>query len=268
MAQRGIFKILNRKDGTGIVTNAKDDEDIKVTKVLEFIPATKPQEAKEGVTIRLMYNPGDGSVYWLQETLEKRMNKYKVTKKSGWTRNHFRVCSISIVSHWGDLKPLSETITINLTKNTAWSLGTEFELPTLKEDDLALRLELGDIPCDNSEGDDETTGSISVKDDENGASCRTKITPGMNESDSESLAKIRLANDNLEDDASTEVSTISDDVSEVRTLRTLHTNEWLTDDRVQEVIQNVQTVVGREAKNRNVRSDAVKIVCNAINEAQ
>ena len=35
---------------------------------------------------------------------------------------------------------------------------------------------------------------------ENGASCRTKITPGTNESDSESLAKIRLANNNLEDD--------------------------------------------------------------------
>ena len=59
MAQRGIFKILNRKDGTGIVTNAKDDEDIKVTKVLEFMPATKPEEAKIGETIRFMHNPGD-----------------------------------------------------------------------------------------------------------------------------------------------------------------------------------------------------------------
>ena len=52
MSQRGIFKILNRKDGKGIVTNAKDDDEIKVTKVLEFIPATKPQDAKEGRTIQ------------------------------------------------------------------------------------------------------------------------------------------------------------------------------------------------------------------------
>ena len=96
MAQWGIFKILNRKDGKGIVTNAKDDEEIKVTKVLEFIPATKPQDAKEGVTIRFMHNPGDGSVYWLQGTLEKRMNKYEVAKKSGWTRNRFRVGRLSI----------------------------------------------------------------------------------------------------------------------------------------------------------------------------
>ena len=160
------------------------------------------------------------------------MNKYEVAKKSGWTKNRFRVNSISIINHWGDLKPLPETLTINLTKNTAWSVGTEVELPTLKEDDLALRLELGDIPCDNSEDYDETTGSISVKDDENGASCRTKITPGTNESDSESLAKIRLANNNREDDASTEVSTISDDASEVRLLRISHTNDWLTDERV------------------------------------
>ena len=117
MSQWGKFKILNTKDGKGIVTNAKDDEEIKVTKVLEFIPATKPQDAKEGATIRFMHNPGDGSsVYWLQGTLEKRMNKYEVAKKSGWTKNRFRVNSISIINHWGDLKPLPETLTINLTK--------------------------------------------------------------------------------------------------------------------------------------------------------
>ena len=156
MAQRGIFKILSRKDGKGMITNDKDNEEIKVTKVLEFIPSTKPQDAKEGVTIRFMHNPGDGSVYWLQGTLEKRINKYEAARKSGWTRNRFRVGSLSIVSHWGDRKSLPETVTINLTKNTAWSLGTEFELPTLKEDDLAIRLQLGDIPCDNSEGDDES----------------------------------------------------------------------------------------------------------------
>ena len=134
----------------------------------------------------------------------------------------------------------------------------------MKEDDLALRLEPGDIPCDNSEDDDETMGSLSVKDDENGASCRTKITPGTNESDSESLAKIRLANNNLEDDASTEVSTISEDASEVRLLRISHTNDWLTDERVQDVIDNIQTVI----RHRDDKSDAVKMICNMMIEAQ
>ena len=31
---------------------------------------------------------------------------------------------------------------------------------------------------------------------------------------------------------------------------------------------NVQTVVGQAARNRNVRSDAIKAVCDTINEAQ
>ena len=125
------------------------------------------------------------------------MTKYETARKSGWIKNRFRIGSLSIISHWGDQKPLPETLTINLTPNTAWSVGTEVELPTLNEDDLALGIEPVDIPCDNIEDDDETAGSLSVKDDENEASCRTKIMLGTNESDSESLAKIRLSNDIL-----------------------------------------------------------------------
>ena len=131
-----------------MISDDKNSETIKVTKVLQFFSDTQPKDAKLGETIRFMHNPGDGSsVYWIQGTLSKRMNKYDVAKKSGWTKNRFRVNSISVISHWGDLKPLPETLTINLTKDTAWALGT-FELPTMKKDDLALRLEPGNIPCD------------------------------------------------------------------------------------------------------------------------
>ena len=91
--------------------------------------------------------------------------------------------------------------------------------------------------CGTNDDDDETTGNKSAKDDENGASCRTKITPNTNESDSESLARIKLANINHEDDTSTIISTISDDISEVRRLRTMNPDDWLTDERAQEVIQ-------------------------------
>ena len=108
MSQWGKFKILNRKDGKGIVTNAKDDDEVKVTKVLEFIPATSQLDAKEGKTIRFMHNTGDGSVYWLQGTLEKRMTKYEAARKSGWTKNRFRIGGLSVISHWGDQKPLPE----------------------------------------------------------------------------------------------------------------------------------------------------------------
>ena len=82
-----------------MITNEKDDEEVKNTKVLEFIPARKPEEAKVGETIRFMHNPGDGSsVYWLRGILDKRMDKYEVAKKSGWKKNRFRVNSISVIN--------------------------------------------------------------------------------------------------------------------------------------------------------------------------
>ena len=66
---------------------------------------------------------------------------------------------------------------------------------------------------------------------------RVKIMPNANESDSESLAKVKLANNNLEDNTSDNMSSIADDGSEIRRLRTLHINEWLTDERVQTVVR-------------------------------
>ena len=79
-------------------------------------------------------------------------------------------------------------MTCNLTPNAAWSLT---------DDDLALEIEPGDIPGDGNEDEDDVAGSQSMKEEEKRASCRTKITPGTYESetDSESLTKIRLAND-------------------------------------------------------------------------
>ena len=102
-----------------MITDDKDNEVIKVTKVLEFIPATKPDEAKIGETIRFMHNPGDGlSVYRLKGTIDKRVDKYETAKKGGWKLNRVKVKSISVINHWGDLNPLPETLTVNLTKNT------------------------------------------------------------------------------------------------------------------------------------------------------
>ena len=46
MAQKGLMRILSRKDGKGTVTNLKENEKVKLTKVLEFVPARKPEQAK------------------------------------------------------------------------------------------------------------------------------------------------------------------------------------------------------------------------------
>ena len=150
-----------------------------------------------------------------------------MARQSGFTKNRFKVKELSVVNYWGELGTIPETLTVNLSKNTAWSLGNEVELQTTGEDE-AIMLEPSDV-CDTNDDDDETANKL-VKDDVNGASGRTKITPNTNESDSESLAKVKLDNINHEDDSSTIISTISDDISEVRRSRTMNIEDWLTDE--------------------------------------
>ena len=48
---------------------------------------------------------------------------------------------------------------------------------------------------------------------------------------------------------------VSDDISEVRRLSTSHIHEWLTDNRVSEAMEDVQTVIRQEARDR--KSDAM-----------
>ena len=100
MAQKGLMRILSRRDGKSMVSDDKDSEKVKLTKVLEFVPARKPEQAKLGEVVRFMYNPGNGqSAYWMQGTLEKRIDKYKVARDSNFTRNCFKVSKLSIVTY-------------------------------------------------------------------------------------------------------------------------------------------------------------------------
>ena len=139
MAQRGLMKILSRKDGKGTISDEKENEKVKVTKVLEFVPARKPEQAKIGEVIRFMHNLGNGlSAYWLQGTVERRVDKYNAAKESGYTKNRFKVKGLSIINHWGDQGPLPETLTVNLSKNTALLLGTEVELRTTEENEAII----------------------------------------------------------------------------------------------------------------------------------
>ena len=100
MAQKGLMRILSRKDGKGTVSDDKENKKIKLTKVLEFIPARKPEQAKIGEVIRFMHNPGNGlSAYWMQGKLERRVDKFTVAKESGFTRNRFKVNNLSVINH-------------------------------------------------------------------------------------------------------------------------------------------------------------------------
>ena len=229
MAQKGLMRILSRKDGKSMVSNDKDNEKAKLTRILEFVPARKPEQAKIGSIVRFMYNPGDGqSAYWLQGTLGPRLDKYKVAQKSGFKRNRFTATKLAVVKCWGENGVISETVTVNLSKTTAWSLGEEIELETTEEDE-AFVFEQKE-KCDTEDEVDETAED-SEADEKDEVSNRVKITPSMNESDTESLKRIKINNNSNNEDTSTVISTISDDISGVRRLRTSNISDWLTDKR-------------------------------------
>ena len=72
-------KILSRKNGKGTVTEANDDNEVKATKLMEFIQASDVKEAKKGITIRFMHDLGQGTVYLCtisKELLEEELDRF------------------------------------------------------------------------------------------------------------------------------------------------------------------------------------------------
>ena len=75
MGQSSQMRVLSRKDGKGTVSDDMKNGKVRLAKLLEFIPARKPEQAKIGEVVRFMYNPGNGcSAYWMQGELEKRVD--------------------------------------------------------------------------------------------------------------------------------------------------------------------------------------------------
>ena len=68
---------------------------------MEFIPAANVNDTKEGKIVRFMHNMGDGTVYWLQGTVEKRLTKYKIAKECKFVKNFCRIGSLRVISYWG-----------------------------------------------------------------------------------------------------------------------------------------------------------------------
>ena len=91
MAQKGLMRILSRKDGKDTVLDGKENEKAKVTKVLEFVPARKPEQSNIWGTIRFMHNPGNGlSAYWMQGEIDSRIDKYNVARESSFTKKQIQ----------------------------------------------------------------------------------------------------------------------------------------------------------------------------------
>ena len=162
MVQKELKRVLSKKDGQGLIPGYKGNEKVKLTKLLEVIPTRKPEQAKIGEVVRFMHYPRSStSAYWMEGELKKRIDKYIVARESGFTRNRFMVKNLTIINRWGDPCTIPETLTINLTKNTAWSLAEEVELRT--REDKAIMFCRSDVcgnNADDDKADDATTNRI------------------------------------------------------------------------------------------------------------
>ena len=87
------------------------------------------------------------------------------------------------------------------------------------------------------------------------------------------MKNIRLKNERLEDDASTDFSEISEDENQtgvtIRSLRTAHPNDWLSDEKADEVIHKVTKVInGKAAIDEKEKAEAFGKIQEIITDAQ
>ena len=83
-------RILRKNDGKGTITDTEDGKDVKATKLMEFIEASHPKEAKIGVKIGFIHGL-KGTVSWLEGIIEDRLTKYKKAQKLRFAENVFRI---------------------------------------------------------------------------------------------------------------------------------------------------------------------------------
>ena len=272
---------MRRRNGKGTVTNTEEGSDMKSTKLMEFIEASAPSQAKKGVKIRFMHDLGEGTVYWLEGDIEKRLMKYTKAQKLKFAENFFRIGKLKIVNTGGnDPKPLPATVCTNLTWNvgSGWTKVTAV-LPTDKNS--AREIRPSDIPISKREEEvDQSELEETAKDhfdDEAtiGASGRVRILPDAtnNETDTESMNNIRMVNDRLEDEASTDFSEISEDETQtsntIRSLRTSHPDYWITDEKASHVLHKLQKVInGNTANNQSEKANATARLQEVVTDAQ
>ena len=94
-----------------------------------------------------------------------------------------------------------------------------------------------------------------------------------NETDTESMNNIRMANDRLEDEASTDFSDISEDENQtsntIRSLRTSHPDDWMSDEKASQVLHKLQKVInGNTANNQGEKANATARLQEVVTDAQ
>ena len=167
---------------------------------------------------------------------------------------------------WGDEpKPSPATACTNLIGNEGWPEGAVI-LPT--NEDSTSKIGQNDTLRPKKEervslSEEEKTVEEQSDDDAiDGASGQIKImADATDETDSKPLKNTRLANDRLKDDASTICLEVSEEESQtddaIRSLRTAHSDGWLSNENPNEVIYNVVKVVNdKTATDKEMKADA------------
>ena len=93
----------------------------------------------------------------MQGELEKRIDRYGMSRKSGFTWNRFTVKNLTIVNNWDIMYTLPERLRINLSKNTAWYLGIDIELHETEKGKTFTT-----VRNDNHVANDDTNDEINV----------------------------------------------------------------------------------------------------------
>ena len=145
-----------------------------------------------------------------------------------------------MINTWGeDPKPLPATVCTNLTKNIGWTKASAKELPVGEES--TIEIGPSDIPTykRGEEVDQDDLEDASENQENNdtklGATGQVTIIPDAtnNETDTESLNNVRMMNNDLDDNASSDMSEVNEDEAmtgtTVRKLWTAHSDDSLTE---------------------------------------
>ena len=180
-----------------------------------------------------------------------------MSQKEKWNTNRVRIKNLKIVEYWGEeyTKKLAKTMAVDLTKQQTWALGTEVTLQ--KDEEIEVNLEA--FPRVIEDFDDDPTETIEEKGAAGGIPIIEDVSKG-------NIRNTEAQDNPPEDNTSDEESVADDDdLNEVRRLRTLYINEWLTNEKTQDIMERVQSAV---EKNRDLEAArAIRAIGDTINDA-
>ena len=258
-----VFKILGKRNGKKTVSDNTGNDVAKVTKMFEFLTEIEPSRATIGSIVRFMWNPGTGTTLcWVQGEVEKRVDPYKKARKEQWNTNRVKIKNLKIVEYWGEeyTKKLPKTMVVDLSKKQAWALGTEVTLE--KDEGEEIEVNLDAFPKVVENFDDDPAEVI----EEKGAAGGIPIIEDVSQGNIRNTEDKEVSENPPEDDTSDEESLADDDdLDQVRRLRTLCINEWLTNEKTQDIMERVQSAV---EQNRNSEAErAIGAIGDTINDA-